>query len=426
MKIKIPVEQLRVGMHVTDLERPQFEGAPLFRGLTIRSQTQIDKLKRHCTHVYVDVAESTLFPATRRPASGKWPPSKPFTPEHQKQMQFEILKLGAAPSDGGSGYQLQTNLEEEINNVSGSYREAKAVIDTTMEDARQGKRINATHVRKVVMEMVASVHRNPNGLICLAQLKDKNDYTALHSVRTCIFALVLGHHLGLDDDDLSALGIGVLLQDIGKTMMPSELLRKPERLNDQEFEVVKSHVSWGVQILLDTDELPELAIDVARYHHERCDGSGYIHGLDKDQIPQFGQIGAIVDCYDALTCDRPYATAISPHDALTRIYEWRHTKYGTVLVEQFIQCMGIYPIGSVVELNTGDVGVVVTINRKRRLRPRVKLVLRPDKTPYKPPKSMNLMKYTTHDGLPIAIERVLEPGAFGIKPIDYLPLTPSD
>lgn len=423
MKKRIAIEELKVGMYVSELDRPQLESSPRFRGLWIRSQAQIDKLKRYCQYVYIDVPKSYPYPSSRRPASGKWPPSKAFTTEQERKLEFEILKLGATPQDMTRQYPDQTTLEEEVNTIRACYEETKDLVKTIMQDARRKKEIDATRVKAVVALLVQSIIRNANALVCFAQLRKKEEYTTLHNVRVCVLALALGRHLVLNPKDLDILGIGALLHDIGKMKVPSEILNKPESLTQREFELMKNHVRWGVQVLKNTKGIPNAAIDVARYHHERWDGSGYLSRLKKDRTPYFGQIGGIVDCYDALTSDRIYGAAISAHDALKRIYEWRNKEFSVALVEQFIQCMGIYPIGSVVELNTGDVGVVVTVNRVRRLKPRVRLALKPDKTPYRFRKTINLMHDTTSEGRPVEIDRALEPGAYAVNPIEYLPIT---
>jgi HD-GYP domain-containing protein (c-di-GMP phosphodiesterase class II) len=203
-------------------------------------------------------------------------------------------------------------------------------------------------------------------------------------------------------------------------LVADELLNKPGPLSEVESELVIKHVQLGVQLLRRIEGLPAPAIDVVRYHHERYDGSGYPHRLTKTQIPYLGQIGGIVDYYDALTSDRAYARGISGYTALQKIYRARERDFDPKLAEQFIQCMGIYPIGSVVELNSGDVGVVVSVNRVRRLKPRVRLVLRPDRSPHRPPKTVNLVQHTTDAGQSYEIEHVPEPGAYGIVPAEYL------
>ena len=417
MKKKIPVEELKVGMYVSELDRPHL--APVeFRGFRVRSRNQIDKLKRYCRNVYIEILSDSSLPSSQHPATGKWPPSKAFSTEQQRRLEFEMLKLGATPGEMLQKYQDRTTIDQEINTVRPSYEATRALIGKATPEIRQGADIDMAAVKKTVIPLVASAVRNADALACFAQLRRRFDYTSLHSVRVCLLALAFGRHLGLAIADLITLGMGALLHDIGKTKVPEEILNKPTSLTEQEFEIAKKHVQAGVQLLRRSNGIPAVALDVARYHHERYDGSGYPHGLHKTQIPLLGQIGAIVDCYDALTSDRAYASAISGHAALQKIYEWRDRLFDKQLVEQFIQCMGIYPIGSVVELRSGDVGVVVSVNRVRRLKPRVRLVLRPDRTPHLPTKTINLLQ--AEESQSYEIERVAEPGAYNIRPSEYL------
>lgn len=419
MKKKIPIDDLRVGMYVSELDRTELVPTA-FRGFSVRSQTQIDKLKRYCRHVYVDVPDSLPYPGSRRPAAGKWPSTRSLTTEQERKLQFEILKLGATPDAAAQKYQDQTTIEQETSTIQPAYDALKVFVRKAMQDIRQGGGLSSDDVKKAVVPVVASAVRNADALVCFAQLRRKADYTTLHSVRVCLLALAFGRHLGLGIPDLITLGIGALLHDIGKMSVVDELLNKPGPLNKAERDLVRKHVQAGVQLLRRIEGLPPAAIDVARYHHERYDGSGYPHRLSKNQIPYLGQIGGIVDCYDALTSDRAYAPGISGYTALQKIYGAREREFDPKLVEQFIQCMGIYPIGSIVELNSGDVGVVISVNRARRLKPRVRLVLRPDRSPHRPPKTVNLMQNTSDTGESYEIEHVPEPGAYGIVAADYL------
>ncbi len=419
MKKKIAVDDLRIGMYVSELDRAEPVPAA-FRGFQVRSQTQIDKLKRYCRHVYINIPDKPAYPGSRRPAAGKWPPSRPFTSEQERKAQFEILKLGATPGAVALKYPDQTTIEQEISTIRPAYDALKVFVRNAMQNIRQGGGLDSGDVKKVVVPVVASAVRNADALVCFAQLRRKADYTTLHSVRVCLLALAFGRHLGLGIPDLITLGIGALLHDIGKMSVPEELLNKPGPLSEAERDLARKHVQAGVQLLRRIQGLPAPAIDVARYHHERYDGSGYPHRLSQQQIPYLGQIGGIVDCYDALTSDRVYAAGISAYTALQKIYGARERDFDPKLVEQFIQCMGIYPIGSVVELSSGDVGVVVSVNRARRLKPRVRLVLRPDRSPYRPPKTVNLMQTTEDTGESYEIEHVPEPGAYGIVAADYL------
>jgi putative nucleotidyltransferase with HDIG domain len=267
--------------------------------------------------------------------------------------------------------------------------------------------------------MVESVIRNPDALVCLAQLKKRDEYTVTHSMRVCILALTFGRHLDFTAEELNLLGLGALLHDVGKMKIPESILNKPDRLTPEEFEIIKTHVPHGVAILESHPGIPKAAIELVHSHHERYNGAGYIRGLKGDNIGLFGSIGAIVDCYDAITSDRVYHAGISSYDALGVMYSARRRDYHPELVEQFIQCMGVYPIGCLVEFNTGSVGVVVSVNRERRLRPRVSMVLMPDKTPYTPAKIVDLMQHDTD----LEIRKVLPAGSFGINPVDHLPLT---
>lgn len=422
--IKIAVEDLRLGMYVSDIDRPWLETPFLFQGFEIRTQEQIEELKSYCKEVYIQGDDSGTPPESqphcasdrRRPVS--------FVSERQKKLELELLKKANAPQakHASPAYEDSATLEEEIVTITETYEESRTLIKTLMEDTRFGRSLDIPGAKRAVAQMAESVIRNPDALVCFAQLKNRDEYTALHSLRVCILALAFGRHLGFDREQLNILGIGALLQDVGKMRIPAEILKKPGALTAQEFKLVKSHVPRGVEILASAKDIPRGAIALAQCHHERFDGSGYMDGLKGDQIGNFGVIGGMVDCYDALTSDGAYHAAVPAHLALRKFYEWRNRKFEGNLVEQFIQCMGIYPIGSVVKLNTGDVGVVVTTNRVRRLKPRVTLVLKTDDTPYTNLKTVDLMYQTAGSSPPAEIDQVLEPRTYRIDPTAYLPL----
>ncbi len=426
MKKRIDVHHLRKGMYVSELDRPWRDTPFMFQGFEIRTDDELALLRRYCRHVYIDSDLSRLrFPALHRQDVPAPLPSHNFATEHaasrRERFEFDLLKIANQPG-GASAYEDHTTLEEEIAAVSADYHQAKNLIRTVMEDVRLGKNLDAIQAKKTVGALVESVVRNPDALSCLIQLKKKDEYTALHSLRVCILALALGRHLGFPPDRLNVLGTGALLHDIGKMRVPNDILNKPGKLSEYEFTIMKSHVPRGVEILDGTPGVPAAAIQVARCHHERYGGGGYVGGLKGERIGLFGSIGGIVDCYDAITSDRAYHDGMSAHAALRKMYEWRNRDFHPALIEQFIQCMGIYPIGSVVALDTGEIGVVVAMNRVRRLKPRVTIVLQPDFRPYLNPQTVDLMEYKTRDGRPCEIERVLEPGTHGVDPVRYLPL----
>ena len=342
----------------------------------------------------------------------------------EQVLEFELLKNTQSARARHPQHEDSTSLEQEVSVAQAAESRTRTLIYSIMDDIRLGRSINSVEAKKAVAGMVESVVRNPDALVWLTQLKKKDEYTALHSLRVCILALTFGRHLGLSAEQLNVLGIGALLHDVGKFKVPNEILNKPARLTDAEYQIMKTHVPLGVEILENTPNIPPAAIEVARRHHERYSGSGYINGFSGDEIGLFGLVGAIVDTYDAITSDRAYHSGMSAYDALNLLYQARNTEYHTGLVEQFIQCMGVYPIGSVVEMNSGSVGVVISINRARRLKPRVALVLDPDKHPYTPAPVVDLFQSPVDgSGRVLEIRKVLPTGTYGIVPANYLPVS---
>lgn len=405
MRKKIDVRDLRIGMYVSELDRPWLGTPFLFQGFEVRTEEELQKLARLCQHVYIDTDQGSLAVA-RKPV---------VVPD------LGILKKFVAGRRHQPLYPDQATLEEEIPRAREIYTEGRALIHGIMDDVRFGRALDTARAKTAVTAMTESIIRNPDALACFTQLKKKDEYTALHSLRVCILALTFGRHLDFTADQLNLLGIGALLHDIGKMKVPNEILNKPGRLTDEEFGLMKSHVPLGVAILEQTPGIPAAAIEVARGHHERYSGQGYVLGLKGEAIGLFGSLGGIVDCYDALTSDRAYHDGRSAYDVLTYMYNARHTDFHEELITQFIQCMGIYPIGSIVELSNGEIGVVVTVNRVRRLKPRVALVLTADKKNYTALKIVDLTQ--SFPGHPIEIRAVLPAGSHGINATDYLPLT---
>ncbi|MDH3309926.1 MAG: HD-GYP domain-containing protein [Gammaproteobacteria bacterium] len=424
MKKKIFVQDLRPGMYVSELDRHWRETPFLFQGFEIESDEQIEQITRYCKHVFIDTEQSYLINPKHRPANNKPRPAAAPAVEEKRIVKLEkVLDRFTPGHRRPPRYQDVTTLEEELGHAREIVTETRETVYNIMGDVRLGRSINTTAAKKVVADMVDSVIRNPDALMCLNQLKDKDEYTALHSLRVCVLALAFGRHLDLSDVELNLLGIGALLHDIGKMKVPNEIINKPGKLTDEEFSLMKSHVPHGVEILEQTHGIPSIAIDVARYHHERFSGGGYAAGYKGEEIGLFGSVGAIVDCYDAITSDRSYHNGLSAHDALNKMYSWRGRDFQPILVEQFIQCMGIYPIGSVVELSNNSIGVVVSINRARRLRPKVALVLNSDKQPYTPSKVIDLMDPSLETGsTKLEIRKVLPPGEHGVIPTKYIPL----
>ncbi|MEE9157546.1 MAG: HD-GYP domain-containing protein [Gammaproteobacteria bacterium] len=420
MKKKVHILDLRMGMYVSELDRPWLETPFLFQGFELTSCEQIEQLKRHCKYVYID---TDLGPdVAPRPRDKGAHARIRIIAEQEEKIKREIKQIVEAPGrrGGRASYPDRAPFEAEIKRAREIESQAKILMRTTMEEVQKGKDISIPLTRKVVGNMVDSVVRNPDALVCLSHLKDVSEYTALHSIRTCVLALTFGRHLVLSKEELNTLGLGALLHDIGMVKLPASILDKPEGLTVEEFELMTKHVPWGLEILQQSGGIPPAAMQVIEQHHERHDGSGYVGKLQGDLIGIGGAIGAIVDVYDAITSQRVYGEPVSAEDALKRMYEWRHKDFDAELVEEFIKCMGIYPIGSLVELRTGSVGVVITINRARRLKPRVVLLLTANKKPLSHKIITDLAEHKDGMGKELRIKRVLPAGAYGINPMEHL------
>jgi HD-GYP domain-containing protein (c-di-GMP phosphodiesterase class II) len=288
-------------------------------------------------------------------------------------------------------------------------------IDDIFGKLAEGGSLDMVRVKKSVEPMIESISRNPDACIWLARMKQEDQYTYQHSLGASIWAVALGRQLGLPKSDLRSLAIGGMLFDVGKLGVEPELLNTQQPLTDDEFQRVRDHVKMGVEMIEGSGLMNQDVIDMITYHHERHDGSGYPEGVRGDDIPVFARIAAIVDCYDAITSHRSYARAIPPSTAIKMLYEWKDIDFQGELVEEFIQAVGIYPAGTLVELSSGEVAVVVAEYRTRRLRPQVMVLLDANKQALAEIKTIDLLNQKeTAGGEPLDITSSLEPDAYGI------------
>jgi len=373
------VSELKFGMYIAELDRPWTDTPFMFQGFVLSTQQQLDALKKYCTSVYVDVEKSPL----QEPA----PPLRVAYPER-------------AP------------VQEEIRPAKRAYQSSRVLMRDVLSAVRVGRTLDGDRLRAAVTSMTESVLRNPDALLLFSQLRAKGEYTEAHALDASIYMITFGRFLELDAARIEFLGYLGLLQDIGKVRLPKELLEKRGRLTVEEFEQAKQHVVYSVDILRTTPGLPADLAPMAALHHERHDGSGYPKGLRGPDIGMLGSIAAIVDTFDALTVKRPYADPVSPSAAISMLYKWRGTFFDAQLVEQFIRCIGIFPVGSLVQLNTGEVGVVIAQNPAKRLLPRVMVFRDAQGNPMRPHKLLDLSRgpKATKDE-PYRILGTLEQGA---------------
>ncbi|GMR17699.1 MAG: HD-GYP domain-containing protein [Gammaproteobacteria bacterium] len=422
MKKKVDVRDLKIGMYVSELDRPWIDSPFLFQGFELKDDEDLENVRKHCAYVFIDIERGLDFvpqaagagAVNRAQALEAW----------DKKIVREFRQLAEAPvnikASAAKPYQDKTTFELEIVEARQIESDARDIMRTAVEDVQQGKKLNVELAEKVIGKMVDSTVRNPDALVCLSQLKETSEYAALHSIRTCVLALAFGRHLVFGKEDLISLGLGAMFHDIGMAKVPQEILDKPGKLTVDEFAVMEKHVEQGKALVEASGNLPVGAIQMVMQHHERADGTGYPNHLQGEQISFSGNIGAIIDVYDAITSDNSYKKAISAEMALKKIFEWRTKDFNQELVESFISCMGIFPIGSLVELSTGDIGVVVTINRSRRLKPKIALVLTAKHRPYREKVFTDLQKDKAINGKEIKIKKVLPTGALGINPMDHI------
>ncbi len=393
-------------MYISRLDRPWLETPFPFQGFYVRGPRDIQALQRYSRFVYIDIERGE-------------PAERYLKADDHHAVEREVRAV-CVTSPHGLRYEQTESFESELQAAKEHHNQLGQVVRNVMDDVRAGRKIGALAVRKTVAGMIESILRNPDAFLWLARLKEVDTYTYDHAIGCCTLAVAFGRHLGLSKQDLMQLAIGTLLFDIGKMKLPHSLFYHAGPLSTREFELMKEHVPYSVALMRDTKGIDPSAIEIATYHHERHDGSGYPGGLSNGQIPVFGRIAALVDCYDAITSERPHQAALSPHAAVHKLYEWRNVDFQDELVEQFIQCLGVYPTGTVIELTSGQVGIVLTQNRIRRLRPKVMLVLDENKKPYGIAPTVDLMTEREDNGGDLLeIKCALDPGAYGIDPKEF-------
>ncbi len=380
--VKTPVGQLQLGMFVAELDRPWLGTPFLLQGFEIRSKSQIRTISNYCQHVYVlkagvprkrfDVLVPKIEPPPKQNTGSLLPRSR--------LGQQPYVKRTVVRSRPPYEIQNPVRLEHEV---------ARKVLDagrvnvkSLLHSASMGQMLDTQVAEATVDACVRSILRNPEAMLWMSRIKNRNEYTAEHCLNVCVLAIAFGRHLHMAEEELRLLGLCGLLHDVGKMHIPTEILDKPGRLTEDEFEVMKQHTLIGHELLKrQEDGLDHLVLDVALNHHERPDGTGYPRALGQREIAEFSRIISVVDTYDAITSNRCYAPEQPSADAQKIIFENRGTQLDEEVALQFIKAIGPYPPGTLVELRNGMVGIVLAGKLKFRHLPTVLLLRDANKQP---------------------------------------------
>lgn len=409
-EIPIGAENVGHGMYVTKLDCPWSDTPFLLQGFIVQNQEDVETLKKYCKYLYVDPMQSSVPIEYIKRFEKR---------ELLKSSEYKDMTMPDTP-ESKNQYEIVHSVEDEIKIFKAGHAKLTDNVHQTLEQIKKGDKISVIRLDNAIEPLVNSIIRNPDAATLLNQIEQKDTYTYNHSLSCAITAVAFGRQLGFPKDDLKSLALGALLFDIGKVKLPDSLLMKTENFSAEEFEFVKTHVGLGLNIINQNIGLDDTTTLMMWTHHERFLGQGYPRGLKGNEIPLVGRIAGIIDCYNAMTSQRPYAKAIPAHEAIKQLYQWRDVFFQKELVETFIQSIGMFPVGTLVELSTGEVGVIISQNPKRRLKPKVMLILDADKNALGCFATRDLYtEDTDKHGNPIEIKRGLEKGAYDINPKDF-------
>jgi HD-GYP domain-containing protein (c-di-GMP phosphodiesterase class II) len=404
-EITVAIEAVQLGMYVCRLDRP-WDGTPYpIQGVLLEREEQIHELAALCDEVTIDVERCHTHITPRKRALSVRRPPRPRDALDEMR--------------GRAVYVDQATLVDELPAARIAYENLHGFASQVMADLRAGRALPALDLDKAVAPVVQSVLRCSDAVFWLNCLRQRSNYEYAHALNCTTLAVALGRHLGFPEDALVRLACGGLLLDVGKARLPAELLAQEGPLDEAQMQLARQHIAHGLDILGEIGERNPDVVAMVGMHHERMDGSGYPHGLRGVQIPLFGRIAAIVDSFDAMVSDRAYCKGMARHEALQELYRNRGTLYQAELVEQFTQCIGVYPTGSLVELSSGHIAIVMAQNRHRHLCPRVMLLTTPDKEVDPEFRQVELVDSAGDDGQPpMRVLRPLPPGAYGLDPTE--------
>jgi len=393
---RVEVKDLEIGMFVSELDRSWLESPFLFQGFMIENEDDLGKLQECCDYVMVDQQRSQ-------------PVASRFTRRTALRDGASITVTSTEPASTAPG-----RFEMAYASTHAARSETSQGVIKLLDDRRLGRMIAADVIRHSVNNLMRSVLADPSAALWLTRMRGEDEFSAAHSLNVATLSLAFARHLELPESQLHAIGMGALLHDIGLTEKAAPITRQREPLTPEDFVTLRKHPADGLYSIRDAAHLDPVIRDIIRWHHERVDGSGYPDGLSGTQIPQYVRIVAIADTYDAMVSDSAFRRGIPPGEALIEIHRLADTTFGKQTVQAFIQCIGVYPPASVVELNTGAIGVVVASNESARLLPLL-LMLRDEQGKHVlPGKFVDLSSVERKTGNRWHIVKFADPSTHGI------------
>jgi HD-GYP domain-containing protein (c-di-GMP phosphodiesterase class II) len=386
----VRAENISLGMYVAKLDCPWLDSPFKLQGFNVTTQRELQALRSHCHHVYVDGTRQSKLSLGAKNAIGA-----------------KTLAIGKPEKKRGS-------FNEEITRATNNYRDTGRLVSDMMQTVKNGGSIDSKSAKEAVASSVNSILHSPDAHLWLTQLKKKDEYTAQHSLNVCMLSIVLGRHIGLPEQELRNLGLCGMMHDMGMMLIPSEIINKTTELTEEESAILKTHTTLGAELLKSSKDMFHGAIETALTHHERVRGQGYPRGLKDASVSYYSNIIAIVDSYDALTSDRTNRKGLTHLEATQVLYKQAGEYFDHALVSKFIESLGVFPPGCYVQLSDDRVALVLEANEESKLRPRVMTIM---------DKDMNKLEEATVDleavivdsmGRPLRIQSIVSPEEFNI------------
>lgn len=388
-KRRLHVSHLELGMYICELDRPWRQTDFLFQGFPLLKLEHIQAVRERCDYVFVDDTRRVLLD------------------------QGQVIVPTATPLRV-TRTMTRIPLALEVQEAQEAYRSSALVLDQVLSDVQLGRPIDTKACQALVKRNLESMLRNESAMLWLARLKSQDLYTSLHCLSVSILAMGFGTHLGLPDEKIELLGLAGLLHDVGKMKIDPAILNKPGKLTQEEFEHIKLHPRFGYEALCSQDDIPPAAVQAAHGHHERLDGRGYPQGLDGYQIPFITRVVTIVDAFDAITSHRAYDDARPIQTAYDVLRSGADKQFDGALVQEFIRWLGVFPVGTLVELHTGEVALVLEKHPQLHLRPKVVVLRDANKAPCEP-RYLDLSQLTVDvEGTPYRISLGISDGSYGL------------